>query len=215
MVRRWSCVNECNIVIKPFKRFLKVYKKEIFKASVNYKRFAIKFSKFKRKALARWKHKTNWLIYTSIIKTWSNDYIFNAQMVRYQYLNFALSDTMYVYDLNYLKFSRFNIFNDAMITSPVVKRVYCYPFKFMLPQVSKHFLNYTILKVHSLVHPKNLTSILPLYLGAGNSLFQVTVDTNFMFNFENFFLHLLELQIIVITEAYKLLILLNCFISLR
>lgn len=136
-------------------------------------------------------------------------------MFRCQYLNFVLPDTMYIYDLNYLKFSRFNIFNNAMITSPVVKRVYCYPFKFMLPQVSKHFLNHTILKAHSLVHSKNLTSILPLYLGAGNDLFQVTVDTNFMFDFEIFFLHLLELQVITITETYKLLILLNCYISLR
>jgi len=80
----------------------------------------------------------------------------------------------------------------------------------------KHFLNYTIFKAYSLGQNKNVLNILPLYLGGGNDLFQTTAESNFVFNFENFFLQLLENEIIVITEMYKILVLFNYyFISVR
>lgn len=137
-------------------------------------------------------------------------------MFRYQYLNFVLPEITYIYDFKYLKFSRSNAFNNAIITSPIIKLVYFYSFKFMSPQLPKQFLNHLILMGHSLSQNKVSADILPLYLGGGNDLFQVTVDTSFTFNFDIFFLQLLATHVAFVTEIYKILTLLNYYnISLR
>lgn len=99
MVRRWSHLTNINLQASPsFLAFWKTYKKENFKATVNYKRFAFRFSKLKRKALARWKHQTNWLIYSNIIKHWSNDYLNSRLRFRVQALSNVFEKSMLVYN---------------------------------------------------------------------------------------------------------------------
>jgi len=103
MVRRWSCLITLNNNFNNFLNFKKNYKINLFKSSVNFKRFTFKITKLKRKSLLRFKHKANWLIYTNIIKYWVSDYMFNKIYLRYQFLNKIFLNNFYFYNFNFIK----------------------------------------------------------------------------------------------------------------
>jgi len=103
MVRRWSCLINLNNNFNNFLKFKKNYKINLFKSSVNFKRFTFKITKLKRKTLIRFKHTSNWLIYTNIIKYWVSDYMFNKIYLRYQFLNKIFLNNFYFYNFNFIK----------------------------------------------------------------------------------------------------------------
>ena len=110
MIRRWSCLINLNNNFDNFNNFKKNHKIKLFKSSVNFKRFSFKFTKLKRKSLIRFKHKTNWLIYTNIIKNWVSDYMFTKIYLRYQFLNKIYLNNFYFYNFNFIKNKNENFF---------------------------------------------------------------------------------------------------------
>ncbi len=103
MIRRWSCLINLNNNFSNFSNFKKNHKINLFKSSVNFKRFAFKFTKFKRKSLIKFKHRSNWLLYTNILKYWVTDYMFNKNYLRYQFLNKMFFKNFYFYNFNFIK----------------------------------------------------------------------------------------------------------------
>jgi len=77
MVRRWSRINEFNFFFKNKKLFFfkKSSKYKMFKLTVSTRKFYKKYTKFRRKAFNRLRHKTNWLVYSNLFKFWSYDYL--------------------------------------------------------------------------------------------------------------------------------------------
>lgn len=77
MVRRWSRINEFNFSLKNKKLFFfkKSSKSKVFKLTVSTRKFFKKYSKFRRKAFNRLRHRSNWLIYSNVLKFWSYDYL--------------------------------------------------------------------------------------------------------------------------------------------
>lgn len=77
MVRRWSRINEFNFFFKNKKLFFfkKSSKYKMFKLTVSTRKFYKKYTKFRRKAFNRLRHKTNWIIYSNLFKFWSYDYL--------------------------------------------------------------------------------------------------------------------------------------------
>ena len=129
MVRRWSCLIELNNNFDNFNYFSKNHKINLFKSSVNYKRFTFKFTKFKRKSLIRLKHRSNWLIYTNVIKFWVKDYMFNKHYLRYQFYNKIFINNFYFYNFNFIKNRNENYFyNFNFIFSTFTNTKYSYFF---------------------------------------------------------------------------------------
>ena len=77
MVRRWSRINDFNFSLKNKKLFFfkKSSKSRVFKLTVSTRKFFKKYTKFRRKAFNRLRHKTNWLLYSNVLKFWSHDYL--------------------------------------------------------------------------------------------------------------------------------------------
>ena len=103
MIRRWSCLIDLNNNFHVYNSFLKTHKISVFKSSVNFKRFTFKYTKFKRKSLIRLKHRSNWLIYTNVLKLWIKDYLFNKNYLRYQYFNKIFLNNSFFYNFNFIK----------------------------------------------------------------------------------------------------------------
>lgn len=127
MIRRWSHINLSNIELKPFNKFERRHKINVFKSSVNFKRFNFKITKFKRKAMSRFKHTSNWLIYTNIIKTWALDYLFNKHFFKNQFLTNIFLHNMYIYNFNFSKIRNELFFYNFNFTfSILTKKSYLY-----------------------------------------------------------------------------------------
>jgi len=77
MVRRWSRINEFNFSLKNKKLFFfkKSSKSRMFKLTVSTRKFFKKYTKFRRKAFNRLRHRSNWLVYSNVLKFWSCDYL--------------------------------------------------------------------------------------------------------------------------------------------
>lgn len=103
MIRRWSHINRLTNDFVSFPIFEKHHKISVFKSSVNFKRFVFKFTKFKRKALARIKHHTNWLPYTNVLQLWVKDFMFNKHHIRFQFYNKTLVNNFFFYNFNFIK----------------------------------------------------------------------------------------------------------------
>lgn len=127
MIRRWSHVIElANDFLLPF-YYKKRFKFRIFRLNVRFRRFNLKKTKFKRKALIRFRHRSNWYLYFNIVKTWSQDFKFNKNYAKYQYLNNILSSNSVIFDPNYFKFkSEFYLYNFDGKISNISKKFYCY-----------------------------------------------------------------------------------------
>lgn len=127
MVRRWSHINDINFTLSSTKSFNKSFKISIFKSTVQYKRFTFKRTKFKRKSLIRFKHRSNWLMYTNVFKTWVNDYGFNKHLCRSQFVKNIYINNFFFYNFNFVKNrSDLNFYNFNFIFSTWSKQSYFY-----------------------------------------------------------------------------------------
>ncbi len=110
MIRRWSCLININNNFSRFFFFKKKHKINLFKNVVSFKRFNYKLTKFKRRSLIRFKHQSNWLIYTNVIKTWVKDFKFNKNYLKYQFLNKIFIQNFSFYNFNFIKFKKESFF---------------------------------------------------------------------------------------------------------
>ncbi len=110
MIRRWSCIINLNQNFYFKNKFITRHKINLFKTSVNFKRFTFKMTKFKRKALIRLKHRTNFLLYINIIKLWVKDYLFNKNFSKYQFFNKIFINNFFFYNFNFIKNRNENFF---------------------------------------------------------------------------------------------------------
>lgn len=130
MIRRWSCLIDINNNFDNYNFFNKNYKINLFKTSVNFKRFTYKITKFRRKSLIRIKHKSNWLIYTNILKLWVKDYSFNKHYLRYQFYNKIFLNNFFFYNFNFIKNRSDTLFyNFNFIFSVFTNKNYSYFYK--------------------------------------------------------------------------------------
>ena len=127
MIRRWSCVIDLlNDFSSPF-YIKKRFKFRVFRLNVRFKRFNLKKTKFKRKALARMKHKTQWYIYFASFKTWIKDFKCLKKYVKYQYVNRMFSQSSVVFDPNFFKNrSDHYLYNFDGKLSNITKKFYLY-----------------------------------------------------------------------------------------
>lgn len=205
MIRRWSCLIDLNNNFNSYDFFKKNHKLNLFKNSVNFKRYNIKNTKFKRKSLIRLKHRSNWLIYTNVIKFWIKDYIFNKNYLRYQYFNKILLNNFFFYNFNFIKnrndtfFSNFNFFffnythkNNFYFTNH------------KLP----YFKNSTLSFSWYLQNPSLNKSILPIYSEWENNLYHYSSEASTEFDLNIIFDSIFNLLIQKNIEFRKILIIL-------
>jgi len=103
MIRRWSCVNEFNLFFKS--HFFLIQKFDTLKLlkAVNYKKYTVFLTKSKRHRLSNWKRRTNFVIYTQILKSWIHDYGFNRKLVRSEFFNSILLFSFYFHNFFYIQ----------------------------------------------------------------------------------------------------------------
>lgn len=180
MIRRWSClINITNNFSNTNKFFLK-HKINLFKSSVNFKRFTFKVTKFKRKAFIRLKHRSNFLLYTNILKYWVKDYLFNKHFIKYQYYNKLFVNNFFFYNFNFIKNRNENFFyNFNFYFSILTNKTYFYfhktlPFYKNTPLSLGWFLNSPIIN----------NSIIPVYNQWDKDFFKYNDLKKFNDNFD-------------------------------
>jgi len=137
MVRRWSRINEFNFSLKTKKLFFfkKSSKSRMFKLTVSTRKFFKKYTKFRRKAFNRLRHKSNWLVYSNVLKFWSHDYlntkafIKKAWFINSQKFSFIVFNWSSVKNLNSELFFNLN-YNLLNLNSLFSKTKYNYSKKF-------------------------------------------------------------------------------------
>jgi hypothetical protein len=158
MVRRWSCLININNIFNNNRFFLK-HKINLFKTSVNFKRFTFKITKFKRKSFIRLKHRSNFLLYTNILKYWVKDYLFNKHYNRYQYFYKLFINNFFFYNFNYIKNRNEDFFfNFNFYFSILTNKTFYYfnnksPFYKNSPLILGWFIN----------SPSSSNSVVPVY----------------------------------------------------
>lgn len=206
MIRRWSHVIELeNDFSLPF-YYKKRFKFRIFRLNVRFRRFNLKKTKFKRKSLMRFRHRTNWYLYFNIIKTWSQDFKFNKNYAEYQYLNGILVNNAVVFDPNYFKFkSEFYLYNFDGRISNISKKFYCYLHKKSLNVIKN--VNFTF--AWFLNNFDTASGIVPLYQYYDFKFYDpsITIKKTFFFFYKNlnFTLNLIKILEIRKTVNYVFL----------
>ena len=189
MIRRWSCVIQLNNNFTFYKPFFKHYKITTFKSSVNFKRFSFKFTKFKRKSLIRLKHRSNFLIYTNVIKLWVKDYIFNKNYLRMQFLNKIFIMNFYFYNFNFIRNKNDNFINNFnFIFSTFNNKNYFYYYKNNI----KNLKNSSLTLAFYLNKPFLNETIVPVFFKDNNILFSYHTNKDslvhdFLSNFDFLF----------------------------
>ena len=132
MIRRWSHINNANSNFFNFCNFEKYHQINVFKNSINYKKFIFKYTKYKRKNISRIKHKSNLLIYTNVFKFWTADYFFTGRYVKSQILKKIFSSNFYFYNFSLIKNKNFAALSHNMgfIFSVLSKKTHNYFLKF-------------------------------------------------------------------------------------
>ncbi len=213
MIRRWSCLININNNFLNFNKFFLKYKINLFKTSVNYKRFNSKLTKFKRKSFIRLKHRSNFLLYTNILKYWIKDYLFNKHFIKYQYFNKILLNNFFFYNFNFIKNRNDNYFyNFNFYFSVLTNKTYFYfhknsPFFNNSPSTLGWFLNSPLLN----------NSIVPVYNYWDHNFFKYsdTGVSNNKFNFSFVFDDILDIILKKNIEFRKIFILLFFFKILK
>jgi len=184
MIRRWSCLININNNFNSYDFFKKSHKINLFKNSVNFKRFTFKFTKFKRKSLIRLKHRSNWLIYTNVFKLWVKDYIFNKNYFRYQFYNKIFINNFLFYNFNFIKNRNENFFyNFNFIFFVFTNKNYSYFFKNKL----LNFKNTPITTAWYFNVPQLNNSILPIYTSWENNFYSFNLNKNYFFELNDTF----------------------------
>ena len=193
MVRRWSRLNDINLSFQNFSIFNKMYKLKIFRSVVWFKRFSTGFTKLKRKAFIRMKHRSTFLIYTNVIKFWISDYFFNKKTTQFIYF-FQITTNMfltYFFISNQFKLKQFTSgINFFLIT----KKNYNMNIKH-----ANLFLNWLDINAP-------LTPNIPYLYSSGLELYQVTNKQTFeLFNLENFFMFNYIQRVLEIYKIFSIL----------
>lgn len=209
MIRRWSSINATNVDLLSFKKFNKLFHLYVFRASVYFKRFSIKRTKFKRKSLARWKHRSNWALYLNILKYWVSDYRFSRQTARYQFLNKIFSQSLIIYDFNQIKVRHAKVFStiSSIATVSISKKLYSYyTNRFFLQGgfINKNANRYFGFLSNDEKLEENI-NIVPLNAYYDDQYFSVSTDNTFDVNDINNLVF--NVQLTAIVEIYKVLIL--------
>lgn len=202
MIRRWSYVNGESADCSEFSCFERRSRIRAFRTSVSYKKFIHRVTKFRRKAVARIKHKTNWMLYNNVIKLWTRDFAFNKHYVKFQYYNKVLLNNFLSYDFNFIKnrsealFSNFNF-----VLSTWSRKSYFY----FRPQGYTPLKNAPIAVAWCLDTPDFDKSVVPAYYDWGNQLFPANIAVSADYNLNDFFLVILEIFLKKNVELKKLL----------
>ncbi len=161
MVRRWSCIININNNFTNFYSLKKNFKINVFKSSVNFKKFTSSFTKFKRKSLIRIKHKSNFLIYTNIIKFWVKDFLFQKNYLKFQFFNKIFINNFFFLNINFIKIKNNDIFNNYnFFFSNFTNKNN----NFFFHQKSFNFFKYTPISIaYSDLNNISNDSILPIY----------------------------------------------------
>lgn len=201
MVRRWSCLIDINNNFNGSNFFLKNHKINLFKSSVNFKRFTFRYTKFKRKSLIRLKHRANWLIYTNVIKLWIKDYLFNKNYLRYQFFNKIFINNFLFYNFNFIKNRNECLFyNFNFIFSTFTNNRYYYYYNNKI----QHFQNSPLTIAWFYQNPSLNSSVLPVYSLFDNHLVSYNIKNNF-FEFNELFDTFYLITIKKITEIRKII----------
>lgn len=204
MIRRWSCLIDINNNFSTCDFFLKNHKINLFKSYVNFKRFTYKFTKFKRKSLIRFKHTSNWLIYTNVLKLWIKDFIFNKNYFKYQFFNKILINNFFFYNFNFIKNKNDNFFyNFNFIFSIFSNKSSFYFFN----NKNTFFKNTPLVTAFFFKTPILNSSVLPSYNSWDNLLY-VNGSKIDVFNINELFDLLFFITLKKIVELKKILILL-------
>jgi hypothetical protein len=103
MVRRWSRLNQQNLFSFSFNKVHSRFKVLQLRKAINFRKFIINITKFKRRKLSSWKRKQNWLIYTQILKYWIRDYVFTKKIAKSQFVESGYKFNVFVHDFNFIK----------------------------------------------------------------------------------------------------------------
>jgi hypothetical protein len=210
MIRRWSCLININNTFNNNRFFLK-HKINLFKTSVNFKRFTFKLTKFKRKSFIRLKHRSNFLLYTNVLKYWVKDYLFNKQYSRYQYFNKLFINNFFFYNFNYIKNRNDNFFyNFNFYFSILTNKTFYYfnnkfPFYKNTPLTLGWFFN----------SPYINNSIVPVYNQWSGTYYTYKNSNNLNFDLNLIFDNLFDIFIKKNIEIKKIFILLFFFKILK
>ena len=213
MIRRWSClINITNNFSNNNFFFLK-YKINLFKTSVNFKRFTFKLTKFKRKAFIRLKHRSNFLLYTNVLKFWIKDYLFNKHYIKYQYFNKIFINNFFFYNFNFIKNRNENFFyNFNFYFSILTNKTRFYFYK-----KPSFYVNTPLFLAWFLNNPSISNSVIPVYNQWDNSYFTYktpSINDSF-FNFNIVFSNLFDIFLKKNVEIRKIFILLFYFKILK
>ena len=213
MIRRWSClINITNNFSNNNFFFLK-YKINLFKTSVNFKRFTFKLTKFKRKAFIRLKHRSNFLLYTNVLKFWIKDYLFNKHYIKYQYFNKIFINNFFFYNFNFIKNRNENFFyNFNFYFSILTNKTRFYFYK-----KPSFYVNTPLFLAWFLNNPSISNSVIPVYNQWDNSYFTYKTPSinDIFFNFNIVFSDLFNIFLKKNVEIRKIFILLFYFKILK
>lgn len=206
MVRRWSCLINITNNFSNNKIFSLKHKINLFKTSVNFKRFTFKMTKFKRKAFIRLKHRSNFLLYTNVLKFWIKDYLFNKHYIKYQYFNKIFINNFFFYNFNFIKNRNENFFyNFNFYFSVLTNKTYFYFYN------KPPFFSHTSLFLSwFLNNPSIDNSVVPVYNQWDKSFFTYKAfnNTDDHFNFDTIFNDLFDIFLKKNVEIRKIFILL-------
>jgi hypothetical protein len=211
MIRRWSCLISINNNFINEKKFFQKYKINLFKNSVNFKRFTFKLTKFKRKSFIRLKHRSNFLLYTNILKFWVKDYLFNKNFNKYQYFNKIFTNNFFFYNFNFIKNRNENFFyNFNFYFSTFTNKNFFY-FNNKLP----FYKNTPLFLAWFLKSPNTNSSVIPVYSQWDHSFFNYKDFSEFSYDFNSLFNNFFDIFLKKNVEIRKIFILLFYFKILK
>lgn len=212
MIRRWSCLNQLNNNFQnDFFLISKHTKINVFKNSVNFKKYKFKYTKFKRKAITRVFHISTLLIYTNVFKSWSKDYLYNKHKFKNEYLLNMFIKNFYFYNFNFIKNRNEAIFNNLNF-------IFCYLVKsrsrstFLdakIPTVISFLKNNTFSYGWFYNKPTLNQNTLPVFSNYESCLFPFSQDEKnpAVFDIEILFSFLNNLHFIHFKEFYTIILL--------
>jgi hypothetical protein len=211
MIRRWSYIidlNNCNFSSNL--HIEKRYNVNIFKTSVSYKKFVSKITRFRRKSLRRFKHQSNWLMYTNVIRYWIKDFMFNKQYLRFQFFNKIFINNFFFFNFNFYKIKNENFFlNFNFYFAIWTKKSYFY-FKSFYNSY-RYFKNNNITVGWTLNEPTQDKSIIPTLSEWDNSFFFMKTNKNYEYDITQIFDFFFFFYLQKIIEIRKILTLLHYY----
>lgn len=210
MIRRWSCLNSLNSRFSDdFFLVSKQTKINIFKNSVNFKRYKFKYTKFKRKAITRVFHISTLLIYTNVFKNWSKDYLYSKHRFKNEFLFNMFHKNFYFYNFNFIKNRNENIFNNLnfMFSYLIKSKANSFNLNFKNSFVIPFLKNNSFSYAWFYKKPETNSNIIPVYSNYEGHLFSFNQnelnfpmhDLNSIFNFIN------DLNMENLKEIYKII----------